>query len=626
MEDDKKTSIIIIIMGVLIIAVFIFLLLPTKKEDNELLEVVGKDVVFVGENGIINVNTDAKEIKVIYKNGFLVSSSIVYSGKNIEVPYTAKKAGYEEIEIKTSNRSKKLYVNVCDDFKLATNTINMITDSTMKLSSNLSDLCLSKYSFNIEDTSIATISNGIIYAKKAGLTTLTITRDNNKLTYGLKVGSREISFKENTSTIKVGESLTLEVIGADGYLECTSIDNKVSVTTSLNTCVVTGKSGGTATIIATSGDLKTTTNVEVKDVEVKTITLNPNVIYLNKGKTSKINIQVNEGALLDKNVTWSSSNTNIATVSNDGVVNAINRGVATITATTSNGVKATTSIIVTSDNMIASYDSSSLKYFITKGGTYYNISYIWVEDAYSQFKVAITSPKSSAPIPRNIEKADKIIDYMLSTNPSYSSKGFITINASAMVSSSYGKNAPANWFGTSQIPLILNDGKVIRDSSNEKISVDGDYIIYGLKSNGDLAYYRFTLGSNSAEKEANRNLFNQIKNDGVLYTFGFNPVLVSNKTVVASSNSPNIRQAICQVDKNNFIIVTNTNSTSNRDVGFGYRSLGELFVSLNCKTAFNLDGGGSTCLYYQKPNSNYVKVNTTYEGRGLSDMIYFIEK
>ena len=276
--------------------------------------------------------------------------------------------------------------------------------------------------------------------------------------------------------------------------------------------------------------------------------------------------------------------------------------------------------------MIASYDSSSLKYFITKGGTYYNISYIWVEDAYSQFKVAITSPKSSAPIPRNIEKADKIIDYMLSTNPSYSSKGFITINASAMVSSSYGKNAPANWFGTSQIPLILNDGKVIRDSSNEKISVDGDYIIYGLKSNGDLAYYRFTLGSNSAEKEANRNLFNQIKNDGVLYTFGFNPVLVSNKTVVASSNSPNIRQAICQVDKNNFIIVTNTNSTSNRDVGFGYRSLGELFVSLNCKTAFNLDGGGSTCLYYQKPNSNYVKVNTTYEGRGLSDMIYFIEK
>ena len=109
MEDDKKTSIIIIIMGVLIIAVFIFLLLPTKKEDNELLEVVGKDVVFVGENGIINVNTDAKEIKVIYKNGFLVSPSIVYSGKNIEVPYTARKAGYEEIEIKTSNRSKKLF-------------------------------------------------------------------------------------------------------------------------------------------------------------------------------------------------------------------------------------------------------------------------------------------------------------------------------------------------------------------------------------------------------------------------------------------------------------------------------------------------------------------------------------
>ena len=188
---------------------------------------------------------------------------------------------------------------------------------------------------------------------------------------------------------------------------------------------------------------------------------------------------------------------------------------------------------------------------------------------------------------------------MLRTN-SYQNKGLIIFNASAMVSSSYGKNTPSSWFGTSQIPLILNNGEVIRDSSNEKISVDGDYLIYGLTRNSDLTYYKFTNGTNSSEREANRELFSRIRNEGVLYTFGFSPVLVWNNQVASNSNTRNIRQALCQVDKNNFIVLTNTNSTSNRDAGFGYKSLGELFVSMNCKTALNLDGGGSTCLYYKK--------------------------
>lgn len=488
-----------------------------------------------------------------------------------------------------------------------------------------------------EVISVSKGTNGcIVRGVKAGSATLTASSNGKVVRASIDVIQpvTAVSFENSTYSVGEGGSEKIKVVispsnASDTSFECKIEDNFIATASkSGNACLVKGVTKGTTKLTVTASEKTATTNIKVVDAEISSLLVSPNVVRINRGSTSKLSVTYTPSVVADKSVAWTSSNSNIASVSNDGTVRALANGIVTITARSNNGKTATAEVIVTSGEMIANYESSTLKYWITKGGTYYDVTYVWVKDAYSQFKTAITEPQStSSPIPRKPGTAQQILNYLMQTNPAYSSKGFVAINASAMVSSQYGKNAPSSWFGTSQIPLILHNGSVVRDSSNETIRIDGNYYIYGLTKNGDLTYYDYSRsGSTSSEREYNRSVVQKIKDDGVLYTFGFEPVLLYNGVVKSSSTSPNIRQAICQVDKNSFILVTNTNSTNDRSSGFGYKQLGEYFASLNCKTALNLDGGGSTCLFYKKNSGTYTKVNTTYESRQLSDMIYFVEK
>ena len=87
-----------------------------------------------------------------------------------------------------------------------------------------------------------------------------------------------------------------------------------------------------------------------------------------------------------------------------------------------------------------------------------------------------------------------------------------------------------------------------------------------------------------------------------------------------------MRQAICQIDKNNFILITTTVGTNNRGGGLSLTQLAVFMKDYGCRTGLNLDGGGSTAYRY-KTNANSLKeVYTGYDGRGSSDMVYFVEQ
>lgn len=635
MNNDRITKCLILIISILIIVVLFVLIFfdnnsSSIKTNNSNIEVTADNIVFVGENGTITVNSQ-NDIKLIYKYGYLSSPQISYPGGNsISVPFSAKRAGLEEVELKSGDITKKINIRVCEKLKLSSNKMELVIGSSKKFNLNLSDDCISEYRFMIANKNIASYTNGMIYAKAVGTTTLNISRANENLTYTIKVKPKEIKFISSSSSIKIGESLNLEVSGADDTITCKASNDLVSVTSTNNGCLIAAKKAGTVTITAVSGESKTQANITIIDptIAVTSITLNQNVIRVAKGKYTKLVATVSPSNATNKNVTWTSSNNRIVSVASDGTINALALGAVKVTAKSNNGKIATASVIVTDSNMIAEYNSKSLKYWITKGGTYYNVTYIWVEDAYSQFKVAITEPKSSSSsTPRYAQGPKAILNYLLKTNPSYMTKGLVAGNASSMVSTRFGTAAPSHWFGTAQIPLILNNGKVIRDSSNEKLLVGKSVYIYGMKKDGNLTYYKYNhSGESDSDKVFNKNVVKTVKNDGVLYTFGFSPILVWNGAVATSSTDPNIRQGLCQVDKNNFIMVTNTNATNNRSVGFGLKQLGEYLISLNCKTALNLDGGGSTSFYYKKSNSELVKVSTGYDGRDLADMVYFVEK
>ena len=83
-------------------------------------------------------------------------------------------------------------------------------------------------------------------------------------------------------------------------------------------------------------------------VQVKSIALDKTDVTLAPNKTVSLTATVAPDNASDKNVTWTSSNTAVATVSSSGVVKAVKNGTAVITAKTANGLTAQCNVTVAS--------------------------------------------------------------------------------------------------------------------------------------------------------------------------------------------------------------------------------------------------------------------------------------
>ena len=82
------------------------------------------------------------------------------------------------------------------------------------------------------------------------------------------------------------------------------------------------------------------------EVAVTSVSLSKSTVSVQKGSTATLTATVSPSNATDKTITWTSSNTSVATVSN-GVVTGVAKGTATITAKTSNGKTATATVTVT---------------------------------------------------------------------------------------------------------------------------------------------------------------------------------------------------------------------------------------------------------------------------------------
>ncbi|MFY0601568.1 MAG: Ig-like domain-containing protein [Cyclobacteriaceae bacterium] len=80
-------------------------------------------------------------------------------------------------------------------------------------------------------------------------------------------------------------------------------------------------------------------------VPVTSVSVSPTTATLNIGETTDLTETVNPGNATNQSVSWSSSNTLVATVNSNGLVTAVSPGSATITVSTNDGNKTATSAI-----------------------------------------------------------------------------------------------------------------------------------------------------------------------------------------------------------------------------------------------------------------------------------------
>lgn len=144
-----------------------------------------------------------------------------------------------------------------------------------------------------------------------------------------------------TSSVAIGQTVQLTAVTTDASgntltgRAVTWSSNQTSVATVTSAGVVTGVSGGTATITATSEGQAGTATVTVGSPGVRTITITPSSATVSPfGGTVALTAVVRDpsGAIINASVTWTTSNALVATVTSNGTVTGHLPGTATITA------------------------------------------------------------------------------------------------------------------------------------------------------------------------------------------------------------------------------------------------------------------------------------------------------
>lgn len=171
-----------------------------------------------------------------------------------------------------------------------------------------------------------------------------------------------------------------------------------------------------------------------------------------------------------------------------------------------------------------------------------------------------------------------------------------------------------DYYGANSSGYVIRNGVVYRDSVREDAS------------NGDLAIYKDGSFKIIYEDQVSAD---QLVQDGVVNLLAFGPSLVENGEIFVDTNtevgqamSSNPRTAIGIINENHYIIVVSDGRTA-ESKGLSLYQMAEVMKSYGVKTAYNLDGGGSSTLYFNgqvinKPTTGGSKISE----RAVSDIVY----
>jgi uncharacterized protein YjdB len=146
--------------------------------------------------------------------------------------------------------------------------------------------------------------------------------------------SAAVKLNKKSVTVNVKKNYTLKLTGASGKVTWSSSNKKIATVSSKG--VVKGVKKGNCKITAKAGKKSYTCKVTVKQ-PVTSVKLNKTSASLEAGNIVTLKATASPSTANTKTVTWSSSDTSIATVSDEGVVKGVGNGTATITAIAKDG-------------------------------------------------------------------------------------------------------------------------------------------------------------------------------------------------------------------------------------------------------------------------------------------------
>lgn len=201
---------------------------------------------------------------------------------------------------------------------------------------------------------------------------------------------------------------------------------------------------------------------------------------------------------------------------------------------------------------------------------------------------------------------------------------------SALADNTYGKN-------------ITEKTSAIAESASATIAINGDY--YGARSTGYVVrngkLLRSTKTSDNQEdmvlwQDGSMTIISEgdytaqeLVDKGALQVLSFGPGLIIDNEIsvvsgeeVGQAMTSNPRTAIGYLGEKHYIMVVADGRTS-ASTGLSLVELAEFMNELGCKQAYNLDGGGSSTIFYNGNVINNPTTNgSTISEREVSDILY----
>lgn len=197
----------------------------------------------------------------------------------------------------------------------------------------------------------------------------------------------------------------------------------------------------------------------------------------------------------------------------------------------------------------------------------------------------------------------------------------------AFANNTYGKN-------------VVDKTSNIANKVNAILAINGDY--YGVQNSGYVLKNGVIYRNTSAGKEdlviykdgtlkiINENdvTLEELLEDGAYNVLSFGPSLINNSEITVSTTdevskamTSNPRTAIGKIDDNHYVFVVSDGRT-NVSEGLSLYELATFMKKLGVNIAYNLDGGGSSTMYFNGKVINNPTTMGKIKERSVSDIVY----